>query len=858
MPGTDEQGTSPTGPHDPPTNLTNSGIEGHLAACLADFDRIGPSAFEAYCHAHPQVADELSERLDWLQQSGFLDRDRKLPENIGPYRVRGLLGAGGMGNVYIAEQTEPIQRSVALKVIQPARLSPEFVARFSVELQALALLNHDGIARVYDAGRTTDDLPYFAMEYVPGPSITRFCEQHAMPLEQRLALFVQVCAAVEHAHQRGILHRDLKPSNILVHGTRKHPVAKIIDFGLAKAIESDASTPSPSEPGRALGTYEYMSPEQAEGRSSIDTRTDVYSLGALLYELLTGLQPLRLSRRETSTAVLIQTIRDRDPVRPSARVKSSARTSDPFAQTCGMGSHSELRRHLLGDLDAITMQALEKVPDRRYRGVAQLAEDIDRFLRCQPVSATAQTRSYLAAKFVRRHRAAVSVVSVFLLGLISASFAYAAIAADRQRQLDQFNLFGLIRELVRLDAEQWQDPTPARTEYTDEFETWIEAVEFILATRPEMRHNLAALDPGSESHDLLHWESGVGARRVLAKELRDVLDMADKMEEETGMLSDTRRRLDWASKVEGLTVDADRDAWSAVTERLRGRKGFEDLELTPQVGLVPLGPDPDSGCEEFAYRLPGGEIPVRSTAGRGFEMHSRSCPVFVLVPGGEVTVGSQSDDEHAERYDPDRQNEEFELRRVTLRPFFASKYEFTHGQWELLTHTDKAAVLHVPDSPIDATHPVVNFTKEQLQQVLWGYCLRLPSSEEWETLARAGTDSPWWCGRQAARLEHVENIADATLELWGKPQGQDAVPWNDGYSRSAPVGSFAANPLGFHDVQGNVSELCLDTNETEKRYDMRSGNWHRGWRDTRIGKRYTWSGAPSEQVGFRPALSIQH
>jgi non-specific serine/threonine protein kinase/serine/threonine-protein kinase len=309
-------------------------------------------------------------------------------EIIGPYRLIRRVGEGGMGEVWLAEQTQPIRRQVALKIIKAGMDTAQVVARFGAERQALAVMNHPAIARVFDAGATPQGRPYFAMEYVRGESITAYCDKQKLPLRERIDLFLQVCDGVQHAHQKGIIHRDLKPSNILVAVQDDRAVPKIIDFGVAKATTLQLTDHTlQTEYGALVGTPEYMSPEQAEMTGlDIDTRTDVYALGVVLYELLTGALPFdSKTLRAKPLDEIRRTIREVDPPRPSTRVTTTSpmkNTDDDRAVRAA--SASELR----GDLDWITMRALEKDRTRRYGSASDFAADLRRHLNYLPVLAS--------------------------------------------------------------------------------------------------------------------------------------------------------------------------------------------------------------------------------------------------------------------------------------------------------------------------------------------------------------------------------------------------------------------------------------------------------------------------------------
>jgi len=344
-----------------------------------------------------------------------------------------------MGEVWLAEQTHPVRRQVALKVIKAGMDTAQVVSRFEAERQALALMDHPAIATVYDGGRTPEGRPYFVMEYVKGEPITAYCDRQRVTTQARLELFMQVCEGVQHAHQKGLIHRDLKPSNVLVTIQDDHPVPKIIDFGVAKATAQPLTARTLyTELGVMIGTPEYMSPEQAEmGGLDIDTRTDVYALGVILYELLTGALPFeRKELREAGFAEIQRTIREKEPPKPSTRVTQLG----PASTEAAAKRHTEPRRlagELRGDLDWVTMKALEKDRTRRYQTANALAADVKRHLNHEPVSAGPPSTIYRARKFVRRHQFGVAAAATIALLLVAFGVTMAVqaqrIASERDR-----------------------------------------------------------------------------------------------------------------------------------------------------------------------------------------------------------------------------------------------------------------------------------------------------------------------------------------------------------------------------------------------------------------------------------------
>jgi WD40 repeat protein/serine/threonine protein kinase len=342
---------------------------------------------------------------------------------IGNYKLLQEIGRGGMGSVWLAEQIEPIKRKVALKLIRPGLGSKEVIARFEAERQALAMMDHENIARVFDAGTASDGSPYFVMELVKGVSLVEYCDQNKLNVRERLELFVPVCKAVQHAHQKGVIHRDLKPSNILVTFTDGKPVPKVIDFGLAKSFEHTASLTEKTmftEFGKVIGTLRYMSPEQAELNSlDVDIRTDIYSLGVVLYELLTGSTPL--DEQAIGKHALVQVlhlIREKDPPIPSLRLSSSGDAIAGISEQRRIGT-AKLFQILRGDLDWVVMKAIEKDRSRRYDAASDIAEDIQRYLNGDAIEARPPTAAYKFSKFVNKNRGLVAASTLIIASLVA-------------------------------------------------------------------------------------------------------------------------------------------------------------------------------------------------------------------------------------------------------------------------------------------------------------------------------------------------------------------------------------------------------------------------------------------------------
>ena len=784
------------------------------------------------------------------------------PERIGPYKICERLGEGGMGIVFRAEQKTPVRRDVAIKVMKRGFDPGPIVARFEAERQALANLNHPGITQILDAGVCPTGEPYFVMEQVDGAPITDHCRTHALSLTERLELFGRVCAAVQHAHTKGIIHRDLKPSNILVTTQDGEAAPKIIDFGIAKGVEATPGSVALTLEGVMIGTPAYMSPEQAAGSSDLDTRTDVYSLGVVLYELLTGALPFDPEAwRNESFAEIARVIREEAPPRPSSRwTTTSGETTDPSTPL-------STRRELRGDLDWIILRALEKDPTRRYESPARLADDILRHLRDEPVLAGPPSARYVIGKYLRRHKSgaalgiatfgalvtglatgfggpmvAATAVLVLLLGGILSSSAllrrarFAREAEARQRELaeqqraqseenrrlaaqhlDEVLRLADRQRLAALEARA-EALWPAEPDLIPDYDRWLEEAGRLAARLDDHRRFLTELreqaEPSTDADSKfrfptpeLQWWHDCAAELVAG------LERFVDSDPHTGALASIRARRERARTLPERSVESPeaQAAWQRAIEDIATLPIYQGLTLTPQLGLFPLERNPHSGLWEFWHVESGARPTASETGGRVGE---ESGIVLILIPGGVGSIGAQKADPSLPHFDPAAEENEGPVTSVELAPYFIARTAVTQGQWFRATGKNPSVYgvdRNYGGKQHDLRHPVEHVSWDECHEVLAQLDLDLPTEAQWEFAVRAGSTTPWWTGEKAETLAGAANLADRFAKENGAPQSWEFEEWlDDGYTTHAPVGTYRANPFGLEDVHGNVWEWCLD------------------------------------------------
>ncbi len=884
--------------------------------------------------------------------------------DLGPYRIIEELGRGGQGTVYKAEDTR-LHRIVALKVL--TSLGPgseDTVLRFRREAEVASKLNHPGICGVHDAG-VIDGVPYMAMQYVEGESLAgRISSSGATDADlssvilfddddgdtavendapetpsssssatkreiiEIIALFEKTARALHAAHEAGVVHRDIKPGNIMV---TKEGDPVLLDFGLARSDDMDLQTLTRT--GDLFGTPAYMSPEQLMGhRLRLDRRTDVYSLGAALFECLTLKRPFEAPTREA----LYQRIMTQNAPDPR-----------------------RLNPHVPPELKVVLETVLEKDRDRRYQTAKELADELRRVRSYEPIHAKPVGRMLRVRRWAQRNPAAAVAVCAVCVGLVvaivlwrQAVLAERDTATERDRADENLSAYERVSDEFRLQQlvdEACDDLWPAVPDKAKVMEAWLVRARRIADLLPTLQADLDALRadalPWSEdaqAKDGASHEKEQSALAALAdeeariqKQLAELEDSAsgraerriEKLEDRLSEIKDERAqlenvlkvrltyefddprdrwrhdrlvafvgalraftsdsqhgetiaaveaRLDGARTIEKRSLDDHAEAWRDAIRAIATKRKYVGLTLQPQLGLVPLGPDPDSGLWEFAH-LETGTVPERDPATGKLKLTEETGLVFVLIPAGTFTMGAQKEDPSGPNHDPGAHSGEGPPHEVTLKAYFLSKYEMTQAQWLRATGTNPSQY-STGDTPtgspaVTLAHPVEQVSWIDSDRVLGRLGLTLPTEAQWEYGARAGTTTPWSTGATRDSLPGSANIADQAAIRAGAvwPDVKEWPDLDDGYALHAPVGAYLANGFGLHEVHGNVWEWCRDgfvgydrtprpgdglrsERRGRDRVVIRGGSFSFAAHDVRSANRYSFAPAMSANyLGLRPA-----
>lgn len=682
---------------------------------------------------------------------------------IGDYKVVQKLGEGGFGEVYQARQTVPVRRDVAIKILKKGMDSRQVLARFQAERQALAMMNHNGIAKVFDAGTTESGQPYFVMELVKGIPINRYCDLNRLSIRERVLLFIDVCQAIQHAHHKGVIHRDIKPSNILVANTDERPLPVVIDFGVAKATQQPLSEDSYiTQMHQIVGTPAFMSPEQAEmSGMDIDTRADVYSLGVVLYELLCGSLPLEVSRRSASPLEIMRTVREVEPTRPSQRFASATlEVRQGRARNRGL-SEGMVSKLLRKELDWIVMKCLEKDRSRRYATVNGLASDIQCFLDNEPVSAKRSTFAYSMQKFAAKNRglvlATVGIISMLGIGL------WFATSAKNQAIRDQNDLLLLsdLRELGKLEAAYEE---LLKTDYLDRnnaMSSWLDRAEDPISRQDKHRNALSRLQDVTLG-------SGFEAKSK-RWQLESHSELVAKLDALTG--KENRLKVVQSLLTRSPSPDAIDLQWTACIDDLK--KTHPNWEIYRRDELFPVGKNPATDLWEFVDLRTGvapQDFAQKPDVYSGIQ--------YVLLPGGEFQMGSPESEKKRKPFE--------DLHTARVSPFLIAKYELAQGIWYRLQ-----GYRHANKFPGDLKPTAASwFDARKLGKRLGA---DLPTEAQWEYACRAGTQTPY----------SASNIED--------------VGWYVGNSSDKlhDVGELKPNSFGLFDMHGNANEWVYDRFEED-------------------------------------------
>lgn len=702
---------------------------------------------------------------------------------IGHFELRRFIASGSMGQVWEAEDLH-LRRRVALKLVLPTRINPRSLELFAREARAGGRLSHPNLVATLAYG-SDGELAWIAQELVPGSrtlrdGLERLRAEEGVPRghDRRVArLVARLARGLHAAHEAGVIHRDIKPANVLL---TDEDEPKLTDFGLAR-VQDDSFHSASHE---LVGTWAYMSPEQLDARgAAVDRRADVFALGILLYELLAMRRPFE----GDTTAQVADRILHHEP--PPLR---------------------SIRSQVPEELAVIAGKALQKVRAARYATALELAEDLERFLAGEPIRARPPGPAARARRWLRRNPATSAAASVLVVALAVVSWLSVHLA--EQSRLARNEREAVLRlaaqqdleDLVREQAELWP-AVPARL---PELRRWEARARELLAELPEHRATLAALDAGervAEGASRTRWWRERLTRLIAELEALE-LELLDPAAITTEHGWSVTRRISCAEELEERFTPGSplRLAWERDLPGILA--DHPGLPLGPRPDLLPVGRDPRSGLWEFAH-LPSGEAARRGADGE-LEIGPETGLVLVLIPAGRDHLGSQAEDPEAPNHDPVRVPYDPRLREVELPAFLLSKYELTQAQWRRATGAEPSTAGYGVEAAFLPDHPVELVTWPECAEVSRRFGLALPTEEEWEYAARAGTDTPYWTGRDLAGLARAANVADLSQDKTSSIPWIEHDPIDDGFANPAPVGTFAPNPFGLHEILGNVWEWC--------------------------------------------------
>lgn len=842
-----------------PTDDSNDQAHELLIEFLGLSHRDTDAEFEALCAAHPAAADELrslfAEHRGMQELLGVFGQGRedstpasqpdgaRVGDVVGDFELLSRIAHGGQGEVWEARQRS-LERRVALKLVLPYRINEKTLALFAREARAGGRLSHPGIVAVYGYGED-DGRHWIAQEFVDGAWTLRdfidaMRNEAELPVDyyRAVAVFVaELADALQAAHEAGVIHRDVKPQNVLVTAT-DHP--KLSDFGLARLTDESAMSLS----GAVAGTWLYMSPEQVTAKNKeLDHRTDIFSLGVVMYEMLALVRPFD----GDTTHQVAESIVQRDP--PDIR---------------------KMRSKVPRDLAVICGKALEKATRDRYQTMGELAADLRRHLADEAIHAAPPALLERGVKWVRRNRAkslagavaatAFVVISGLAMSLEMSNRALASKTAEAEANAGEAQRKAL--DVMRLSLAQdhddlvleadslwpaWPDEIPRLEDWKSRAEALVAELPALKAKREELRDAPALEDQGSRLRWWSHMLDGL------------IADLEGLLAPDVGLLTpdgvhpdhgwSVPRRLAFAERLRAGFLPGGEFLlrWESAATEIK--TAYPGLDLPVQIGLVPIGVDPNSKLWEF-WHVASGTEPLRGEDGR-LDVEESSGLMFVLLPGGKYWMGTQSADPKGRNYDTEAEDDTVPVHEVELSTFFLSKYEMTQGQWLRLAGANPSRFSPAQSAgnlQFDLTHPVERVSWFEINDLLDRVELRLPSEAQWEYGARAGTETPWWTGqdRESLRLEGAVNLADQAMgqvtDHWAAID--DWPEMNDGFAVHGPVDGLAPNAFGLHHVHGNLWEWCEDVYATD--FYGRSSGVDPVYRDEESASRVSRGGSYAE------------